>query len=79
LEAIFSENYLLLWALVLGVALFFPVRKLIWVFYVRRAQRLAEPDEAESLRLKRRATATAVLVCFLFSILYTYNLFQGQP
>jgi len=79
LEAIFSENYLLLWALVLGVALFFPVRRLIWVLYMRRAQRQAEPDETESRRLKLRATVTAALICFLFSILYSYNLFQGRP
>lgn len=79
MEAIFSEKYLLLWALVLGAALFFPVRRLIWALYMRRAQRQAEPDETESLKLKQRATVTAVLLCFLFSVLYTYNLFQGQP
>ncbi len=79
MEAIFSKDYLLLWALVLGAALFFPVRKLIWTFYMRRAQRLGEPDETESQRLKNRATVTAVLLCFLFSLLYTYNLFQGRP
>jgi len=79
LEAIFSEKYVLLWALVLGVALFFPVRRLIWVLYMRRAQRQSEPDETESRRLKLRATVTALLICFLFSVLYTYNLFQDRP
>ena len=79
MEAIFSEKFVLLWALVLGVALFFPARRLIWVLYMRRAQRQADPDETESRRLKLRATVTAALICFLFSILYTYKLFQGQP
>jgi ABC-type sulfate transport system permease component len=77
--AIYSEKYVLVWALALGVALFFPVRRLIWVLYMRRAQRQAEPDETESRRLKQRATATAALICFVFSILYSYHLFRGQP
>ncbi len=79
MEAIFSERYLLLWALVLGLALFLPVRRLIWVLYMRRAHRLGEPDESEGLRLKRRATATAVLICLVFAVLYTSHLFGGRP
>jgi hypothetical protein len=45
---------------------------------VRRAQsRGNDVDEAEQLRLKRRAGATSALLCFVFSILYTFNLFKG--
>ena len=70
---------MLLWALLLGAALFYPVRQLIWVLSMRRAQRHGEPDEAEGRRLKRRATATAILLCLVFSALYTGQLFQGRP
>ena len=28
-----------LWTLILGAALFFPIRQLIWVLYVRRKQK----------------------------------------
>ena len=79
MEALFTRDYMLLWALVLGVALFYPVRQLIWVLYMRRAHRSGEPDQAEGLRLKRRATATAVLLCLVFSLLYTGHLFGDRP
>ena len=79
MEALFSRDYMLLWALGLGVALFYPVRQLIWVLYMRRAHRLGEPDEAEGLRLKKRATVTAVLLCFVFAVLYTGQLFGDRP
>lgn len=79
MEAIFTERYVLLWALVLALALFLPVRRLIWLLYMRRALRQGEPDEGESQRLKKRATATAVLICFVFSLLYTAQLLQGPP
>ncbi len=79
MEALFTRDYMLLWALVLGVTLFYPVRQLIWVLYMRRAHRLGEPDEAEGLRLKKRATVTAVLLCFVFALLYTSHLFGNRP
>ena len=79
MEALFSQDYMPLWALILGVALFFPVRQLIWVLYMRRAHRRGEPDETESRRLRKRATMTAILICFVFSALYTGQMFQGRP
>lgn len=79
MEALFTRDYMLLWALVLGVALFYPVRQLIWVLYMRRAHRLSEPNEAEGLRLKKRATVTAILLCLVFALLYTSHLFGGRP
>ena len=78
MEALVSKDYMMLWALVLAVALFFPVRQLIWVLHMRRALRQGEPGEAEARRLKQRATATAVLLCFVFALLYTIYLF-GKP
>jgi hypothetical protein len=68
-----------LWTFVLALALFVPVRQLIWVLYVRRAAREQEPDEAEKTRLKRRASVTAGLLCFVFSIAYTTYLFRDVP
>ncbi|MDJ0950664.1 MAG: hypothetical protein QNJ94_17260 [Alphaproteobacteria bacterium] len=75
---LFTSQYSMLWALVLGIALFFPVRQLIWSLSVRRAQRKETVDEARSLALKRRATVTAVLLCFVFSFIYTTTIMQGR-
>ena len=77
MEEIFGRDYVLLWAAALGVALFFPVRRLIWVLSMRRAHRQGEPSEDEGRRLKKRATVTAVLLCFVVAVLYTNHLFQG--
>lgn len=67
---LFTERYLLLWAVALALALFFPVRRLIWVLMVRRAMRKTQLDEAEQLRLKKRAGVTAALLVFVFAYLY---------
>lgn len=79
MEALFTRDYWLLWMVILAVALFFPARKLIWVLYVRRAERGGEVGEAERQRLLRRAGVTAALICFLFSYFYTNQLFQAGP
>jgi len=79
MEALFTREYWLLWMALLAIALFFPVRKLIWVLYVRRAKRGGEVDEAEMHRLRRRAGFTAALICLLFSFIYTHQLFQAGP
>ena len=79
MEVLFTKDYMLFWAAVLALALFIPVRQLLWVLYMRRAQRKAEVDEQESRRLKRRAAVTAGLLCFVFSVLYANHLFSGQP
>jgi cytochrome c-type biogenesis protein CcmH/NrfF len=76
MSAIFQPQYWLLWSLILTVLLFFPIRKIIWVLSVRRAQRkIDEVDPQEQQRLRRRAGVTAVLLSFLFSISYTGYLF----
>ncbi len=62
--------------MILAVALFFPIRKIIWVMSVRRAQRKGEAgDEEVQQRLFRRATVTAALLSFVFALLYTNYLF----
>ncbi len=79
MEALFTKDYRLLWALVLALALFLPVRRLIWVIYVRRAGRKGEPDEAERARLRQRAGWTAALLCVVFSYFYSAHLLGGAP
>lgn len=71
----FSSDYWLLWALALALALFLPVRHLIFVLYVRRAQSREPVDSAGQQRLKRRAGATAALLCLIFAVAYARYLF----
>ena len=79
MENLFTQEYRYLWTVALTIALFFPVRRLIWVMTVRRAMRKGGEEnvgEAEQLRLKRRAGVTAILLCFLFSLFYVSTLFK---
>lgn len=79
MQALFAPQMWWLWAVLLGFVLFFPVRRLIWVMMVRRSIRLTgvEPEEDEKLRLRRRAGVTSFLLCYIFAILYTYNMFAS--
>lgn len=80
METLFSKEFQWLWMFVLGVALFFPARKLIWVMSVRRAERREGPTDAPRRQaLKRRATVTAALLCFIFSVVYVNQLFSQMP
>lgn len=79
MDVLFTKTYMPLWALVLALALFLPVRQLMWVIYVRRAMRKGEVDDDERRRLKRRASVTSALLSFVFAYLYTSHLFQGAP
>ena len=66
-----------LWIILLSTALFFPVRKLIWVLYVRKkqkSQKIVLDDEKKTL--KKRATFTSVLLCIVFSYLYVTQVFN---
>ena len=68
-----------LWSLVLGAGLYLPVRKLIWVMAVRRAERRGRPaDDEKRDAIRKRAYVTAALLCFIFAVLYTQVLFQAQ-
>ena len=66
-----------IWVIVLSTALFFPVRKLIWVLYVRRKQKTQESvSEEERKSLRKRATFTAILLCVVFSYVYVKQVFD---
>ena len=66
-----------LWIILLSTILFFPVRKLIWVLYVRKKQKAQRSvSEEEKKILKKRATFTAVLLCIVFSYIYVQQVFN---
>jgi len=66
-----------LWIILLSTALFFPVRKLIWVLYVRKKQKTQQSvSEEEKNSLKKRATLTAILLCVVFSYVYVKQVFN---
>ena len=66
-----------IWIVALATVLFFPVRQLIWVLYVRKKQKsqtTVSDDEKKSL--KKRATFTSVLLCIVFSYIYVAQVFN---
>ena len=66
-----------IWIVLLSTALFFPVRKLIWVLYVRKKQKTQKSvSEEEKKSLKKRATFTAVFLCIVFSYIYVNQVFN---
>ena len=66
-----------IWVVILSVALFFPVRQLIWVLYVRKKQKSQTTvSDDEKIILKKRATLTSVLLCIVFSYLYVSQVFN---
>jgi len=66
-----------IWVIILSAALFFPVRQLIWVLYVRKKQKAQrEVSEADKENLKKRASFTSVLLCIVFSYLYVIQVFN---
>ena len=66
-----------IWVVVLTTALFFPVRKLIWVLYVRKKQKSQTTvSDDEKKNLKKRATFTSVLLCIVFSYIYVTQVFN---
>ena len=65
-----------IWITLLSIALFFPVRQLIWVLYVRRKQKTQQSvSEEEKNILKKKATFTSILLCIVFSYLYVNQVF----
>jgi len=66
-----------IWVIILSAALFFPVRQLIWVLYVRKKQKAqGEVSEEEKIILKKRASFTSILLCIVFSYLYVIQVFN---
>lgn len=72
MEALFTSEYRWLWTVVLCVALFIPVRQIIWVMSVRRLERRtgAVTDDEVRSSLKRRAAVTSALLCLVFATAY---------
>jgi len=67
-----------LWILLLSIALFFPVRQLIWVLYVRKKQKAEKiVSDEEKKTLKKRATFTSALLCIVFSYVYVNQVFNS--
>jgi hypothetical protein len=66
-----------IWITLLSVTLFFPVRQLIWVLYVRKKQKTQQSvSEEEKNILKKKATFTSILLCIVFSYLYVNQVFS---
>tara|TARA_B100000029_G_scaffold427694_1_gene437198 strand:+ start:219 stop:458 length:240 start_codon:yes stop_codon:yes gene_type:complete len=66
-----------IWVVLLSSALFFPVRQLIWVLYVRKKQKTQQTvSDEEKMILKRRATFTSILLCIVFSYIYVNQVFS---
>ena len=65
-----------IWIVLLSAVLFFPVRQLIWILYVRKKQKIQKiVSDEERNKLKKRATLTAILLCVVFSYIYVKQVF----
>ena len=66
-----------IWVIVLTTALFFPVRQLIWVLYVRKKQKSQKSvSDDEKINLKKRANFTSILLSIVFSYIYVSQVFN---
>ena len=66
-----------IWIVLMSAVLFFPVRQLIWVLYVRKKQKSQQlVSEEEKKSLKKRATFTSILLSIVFSYLYVSQVFN---
>ena len=66
-----------IWVIVLATALFFPVRQLIWVLYVRKKQKSQKSvSDDEKINLKKRANFTSILLSIVFSYIYVSQVFN---
>ena len=66
-----------IWIMLLSIVLFFPVKQLIWVLYVRKKQKSQQTvSDEEKKILKKRATFTSILLCVVFSYIYVNQVFN---
>jgi len=66
-----------LWTILLSMVLFFPIRKLIWVLYVRKKQKKQKiVSEKEKNILKKRSTFTSIFLSIVFSYIYVTQVFN---
>jgi hypothetical protein len=72
--AVFHDPF---WTLLLSTALFYPVRQLIWILYVRKKQKIQKSvSEEEKKILKKRATFTSIFLSIVFSYIYVTQAFS---
>ena len=65
------------WTILLSIALFYPIRQLIWILYVRREQKKQKKiSEEEKKFLKKRATFTSIFLSIVFSYIYVTEVFS---
>ena len=65
------------WIILMSFALFYPVRQLIWVLYVRKKQKKQKIiSEEEKKILKNRSTFTSILLSIVFSYIYVSQVFS---
>jgi len=66
-----------LWTILLSISLFYPIRKLIWILYIRRKQKKQQNvSEDEKKFLKKRATFTSIFLSIVFSYVYVSQVFN---
>ena len=65
-----------LWVIAMGLALFYPVNRLIWVVSCRRMQKKLQKklSESELLGQKKRSYFISIITCLIFSMLFNYRL-----
>jgi hypothetical protein len=65
------------WTILLSIALFFPIRQLIWILYFRKKQKTQKlVSEEERKILKKRATFTSIFLSIVFSYIYVTQVFN---
>ena len=77
----FATYYLVfhdpLWTLLLSITLFYPVRQLIWILYVRKTQKKQKSvTEEEKKILKKKANFTSIFLSIVFSYIYVTQVFN---
>ena len=68
-----------IWTLLLFVALYFPIKKILYQLYMKKFFKdnpdKKELDEEIRNKLNKRARFTSILLSFVFSYLYVQNVF----
>mgnify|MGYP006113391101 FL=1 len=66
-----------MWVILLSAVLFYPIRQLIWVLYVRKKQKMQKSvSEEEKKVLKKRANFTSIFLSIIFSYIYVTQVFN---
>ena len=66
-----------MWVILLSIALFYTIRQLIWVLYVRKKQKIQKSvSEEEKKTLKKRANFTSIFLSIVFSYIYVTQVFN---